>query len=323
MNDMRKLINLMEGVMAVPSLGNQVSEQIFDDPLEDKLYNAVAAIYGPQIWDHDDMYKLVADLKDIAQPSEDELDQIIATGQMPPRLANFEFGTSDDLQFGSDLEEARFQNVYCSQCGRGFGPGDSGYSSCKEHEGKGAVDESHVSDGQMSNPAPAVDVLAMEDANDIESSMHPVNTIKSVIAQLHPNDTSSDAVANEVPHLARDPQYQEWHRQAEDMFYGAGGAIGDDDDDDDDYTEYTMRQGEMGNPDRAMEEDLNNGYDSVETATGSDFFPNGADSPVVKATGPSGARQGDNPEQKKMQVAEVHKELVYGYRNFLKESAKK
>jgi hypothetical protein len=71
----------------------------------------------------------------------------------------------------------------------------------------------------------------------------------------------------------------------------------------------------------SMEEDINNGYDDVNVASGNDFFPNGADSPVVRAVGPSGARQGDNPEQKRMQVAEVHKELVYGYRNFLKESA--
>jgi hypothetical protein len=75
--------------------------------------------------------------------------------------------------------------------------------------------------------------------------------------------------------------------------------------------------------DNAMEEafNLQNGYDDINDASGNDYFPNGADSPVVKATGPSGARQGDNPEQKKMQVAEVHKELVYGYRDFLKESA--
>ena len=72
----------------------------------------------------------------------------------------------------------------------------------------------------------------------------------------------------------------------------------------------------------AVEEDLNNGYDDINVASGNDFFPDGADSPVVKATGPSGARQGDNPEQKKMQIAEVHKELVYSYRSFLKESKK-
>jgi SHS2 domain-containing protein len=73
----------------------------------------------------------------------------------------------------------------------------------------------------------------------------------------------------------------------------------------------------------AMEEafDLQNGYDDINDASGNDYFPNGADSPVVTKVGPSGARQGDNPEQKKMQVAEVHKELVYGYRNYLKEAA--
>lgn len=68
--------------------------------------------------------------------------------------------------------------------------------------------------------------------------------------------------------------------------------------------------------------DLQNGYDDINDASGNDYFPNGADSPVVRSTGPSGARQGDNPEQKRMQVAEVHKELVYSYRSFLGESAK-
>lgn len=69
--------------------------------------------------------------------------------------------------------------------------------------------------------------------------------------------------------------------------------------------------------------DLNNGYDDVTFMKAGDFFPDGADSPVTAATGASGARQGDNPEQKKMAVAETHKELVYNYRKFLKESAKK
>lgn len=69
--------------------------------------------------------------------------------------------------------------------------------------------------------------------------------------------------------------------------------------------------------------DLNNGYDSERYANGQDYFPDGADSPVTKSTGASGARQGDNPEQKKVEVAEMHKELVYSYRKFLKENSKK
>ena len=71
----------------------------------------------------------------------------------------------------------------------------------------------------------------------------------------------------------------------------------------------------------AFEEDLNNGYEDRHYACGDDYFPDGADGPVVDKTGPSGARQGDNPEQKKMQIDEVHNELVYSYRRFLEESS--
>jgi len=28
---------------------------------------------------------------------------------------------------------ARFPMVWCSQCGRGFGPGNSGFSHCRDH----------------------------------------------------------------------------------------------------------------------------------------------------------------------------------------------
>lgn len=69
--------------------------------------------------------------------------------------------------------------------------------------------------------------------------------------------------------------------------------------------------------------DLNNGYYDRKELDGEDYFPTGADGPVVDKVGPSGARQGDNPEQKKMEIAETHKELVYSYRAFLKESASK
>lgn len=29
----------------------------------------------------------------------------------------------------------RYDNVFCSQCGRGFGPGDHGFSHCEDHPG--------------------------------------------------------------------------------------------------------------------------------------------------------------------------------------------
>jgi hypothetical protein len=70
----------------------------------------------------------------------------------------------------------------------------------------------------------------------------------------------------------------------------------------------------------SVNEDMNNGYHDVELADGQDFFPNGADGPVVSSVGPAGAKQGDNPEQKSMKVSEEYSELVYAYRKFLKES---
>ena len=71
-----------------------------------------------------------------------------------------------------------------------------------------------------------------------------------------------------------------------------------------------------------FEEDIENGYNDQYNVDGEDFFPSGADGAVVHASGASGAHQGDNPEQKFMQVAEVHKELVYGYRSYLREGEK-
>lgn len=45
------------------------------------------------------------------------------------------------------------------------------------------------------------------------------------------------------------------------------------------------------------------GYRS-KSADPADYFPDGADGPVVGSAGPSGAKMGDNPSQKKMAVAE-------------------
>jgi|GEM_PF-2377016 uncharacterized OB-fold protein len=30
--------------------------------------------------------------------------------------------------------ESKFPMVWCSQCGKGFGPGNSGFSHCKHHQ---------------------------------------------------------------------------------------------------------------------------------------------------------------------------------------------
>ncbi len=45
----------------------------------------------------------------------------------------------------------RFKNVYCSQCGREFGPGDEGYALCRDHRSRGPTMKfaSHCPDGQI------------------------------------------------------------------------------------------------------------------------------------------------------------------------------
>jgi hypothetical protein len=44
----------------------------------------------------------------------------------------------------------KYKNVSCSQCGNKFGPGNSGFSSCKEHKGKTAVADDKVDERKLS-----------------------------------------------------------------------------------------------------------------------------------------------------------------------------
>lgn len=37
---------------------------------------------------------------------------------------------------GKADEQPKFTNVFCSQCGKDFGPGDHGYSHCENHAGR-------------------------------------------------------------------------------------------------------------------------------------------------------------------------------------------
>jgi hypothetical protein len=47
---------------------------------------------------------------------------------------------------GVEEESPKFQNVSCSQCGQSFGPGNSGFSHCADHEGKRPTKEASVTD---------------------------------------------------------------------------------------------------------------------------------------------------------------------------------
>lgn len=242
MNDMRKLINLMEGVMAVPGL-----RKITEDESEMQTASTAAV---------------------------------------------------DDADANFDAAQA----------------------------GATEVDEAHVDSCRQSNPANADEACAM----NLTENDYDLNFIAQSIRSNYDMATSEEElkqmVAGETGY-GGNPEFDNMFHSALDHFLnGDDSGMGDFDDGmDGDFDSGMASAGhgsdeDYGGDNFPMEEDLNNGYRDVEVANGQDFFPNGADSPVVSATGPSGARQGDNPEQKKMQVAETHKELVYAYRNFLKES---
>lgn len=71
----------------------------------DKILQAIAALYGDDVWDNDAMQDLANDLEQ-AGPSDQELDFIIAKGKLPKRLANIEFTNNDNVQFGNMEEGA-------------------------------------------------------------------------------------------------------------------------------------------------------------------------------------------------------------------------
>jgi hypothetical protein len=65
----------------------------------DKVLDAIAALYGDDMWNNDSMQDLAHELEQ-QKPTEQELDSIIATGELPQRLANTQFTNNDSVQFG-------------------------------------------------------------------------------------------------------------------------------------------------------------------------------------------------------------------------------
>jgi hypothetical protein len=65
----------------------------------EKVLNAIAALYGDDIWDNDAMQDLADDLEQ-AGPTDKELDFIIAKGKLPKRLAGIQFSAGDNVRFG-------------------------------------------------------------------------------------------------------------------------------------------------------------------------------------------------------------------------------
>ena len=67
----------------------------------DKVLEAIAALYGPDIYDNDAMGDLADDLEQ-ANPTTQELEFIIQKGRLPMRLRHTKFTNNDDIQFGTN-----------------------------------------------------------------------------------------------------------------------------------------------------------------------------------------------------------------------------
>ena len=76
----------------------------------EKVLEAIAALYGDDMWDNDAMGDLAQDLEQ-AGPTDRELDFIIAKGKLPRRLKGIRFTNTDDVQFGHLGEESDWSNL--------------------------------------------------------------------------------------------------------------------------------------------------------------------------------------------------------------------
>jgi hypothetical protein len=82
------------------NLDESVNLENLDESIDyDKVLDAIAALYGPDIWENDAMQDLANDLEQ-AGPTDRELDFIIAKGKLPKRLANTQFSAGDNVRFG-------------------------------------------------------------------------------------------------------------------------------------------------------------------------------------------------------------------------------
>ena len=351
MNDlirMKKLAGILtEGVMAVPSIGgsesdmqtagtigrnadyaaaNAASSNLTEEADYDEVLSAIDALFGNEvddIWESDIMGTLAQELM-AENPTEEELHQIIATGSLPQRLQHIQFSAGDDFQFGSEMDEG--MGMPSTQMV------DEGvYTEIIQQK----IQRAQELKDSMVDPEEVANIISDEleqdgwISTDIDKILNAIADELGGEADSDEDDTCRTCDGTGIGQHG-DPDTSRCSSCG-----GSGVARGEYDNDDYEPDEYEPDDDYMGPLEESEEEtddgkeeveeafDLNNGYDDITFMKPGDFFPDGADSPVTRDVGPSGAKQGDNPEQKKMAVAEAHKELVYNYRKFLKESVKK
>jgi hypothetical protein len=287
------MINLMEGIMAVPGLNEKSTS-------EKQARFMAAAAHNP------DFAKKTGMNQDVAK-------EFNKADTGTKQLSN---AMKEDTE--SDMQTA-------GTVGR-----NQDYASFDQSQGMATESVPAIDSCNQGNPMDADAACAMEgmgERSDVVAQamsdfqnmvmnhfMEPEDAFDRISANLDPDSLAEFEQALEQEGLMSygdDPEMNGPDDMSADADALASAGHGSDED-----------YGGAGDMEFEEAFDLQNGYDEVNDASGNDYFPNGADSPVVRATGPSGARQGDNPEQKKMQIAEVHKELVYSYRSFLGETAK-
>ena len=82
----------------------------------DKVLEAIAALYGPDIYDNDAMGDLADDLEQ-ANPTTQELEFIIQKGRLPMRLRHTKFTNNDDIQFGTNEGKKIKQSAIAKKIG--------------------------------------------------------------------------------------------------------------------------------------------------------------------------------------------------------------
>lgn len=301
MNDMRKLINLMEGVMAVPGIGPTPGGNEADMQTAGTIGRNQA--YG-------EFDNSTPDLDEKAPPGKEKL----------VRSLKKEYPGHEEKAFATAWSIYNKEHGKKDEgCTMGMEESVPAIDSCNQSNPANA-DVACAMESEMEQSQEVMQALKSFESAVITYGMAPEDAYDRISQQLGDEDLEAFRAALEAQGFqdmadaeTMDMEPEGSFDMSDDAAALASAGHGSDED-------YGFNDGSDFEFDEAY--DLNNGYGDVEYAKGSDYFPNGADSPVVSATGPSGARQGDNPEQKKMQVAETHKELVYAYRKYLKESAK-
>ncbi len=344
LNRMRKLAGMLtEGVMSVPGVGG--SESDMQTATTNGVNSADAAFDSSQSMSIDEMFDKLSEELD---PSEESLIHKYMAGE----LSREEFMQEMDRIAATDHSmrqgEMGMQGSDTPQGHRAWDREQDDWAGMDDQE-----DEYDELDMEIEETAPmdedgSKEVIQQKlaRAQELKDSMVEPDEVSNMIANeleqegYSPDDIEDilNAIADEMTDVESDfgdgicsaCQGTGEGRYEGSSCHSCGGSGEDrgegDPDDFNEPNEYEYDPADdIYEEEVAVDEsyDLNNGYDDINYMKAGDFFPDGADSPVTSHTGPSGARMGDNPEQKKMEITEAHKELVYNYRKFLKESVKK